>query len=264
MPGMRHHGRILVQLVSASFKQQLSYRTSFLIVVIAKYLRVAIYFILFESILVTTDVLGGFSRDYVLIHFFTDFVLFLFVSTTFERNLVFGLSKLVQRGDLDGLLTKPLNPLFHIAFYKGDFYDFITLGPLFVALAYLVFRVEPTLEQGLLFLGGVMVALLFILGVSTIFSSFTFRTIENRGAGRVLHAIFRSAQFPSTAFGPWWGTLFLFVIPTGFVATLPTGLLSGLFHIGHLAYGVIFTISLCVIGIWRWNRSLRRYSSASS
>ena len=262
---MRRYGKIFNLLMIFSFKKQLAYRTSFFIAMTGKFLRIGIYIAFFESVLLVTDVLGGFGREAIFVHFFLAFVIFLIAATFFQRNLVFKLSSKIRDGDLDGMLVKPIHPLFHVAFYEGDFFDTVTLLPMIGLLAYAVSLVPGVTAASLaLFLASIVVALVFMFALSTLFSSISFTIIKSSGIGRILHALFRSAQYPSTAFGDGWSVLFGSVLPIGFIATVPTLLLTGAAGLPAFAFMVVFTAALFIVAIVAWMKGLNRYSSASS
>ena len=265
MNALRHHLRVYRLLTLFSFKKQLAYRASFFIAILAKFLRIGVYLLLFESLLLYTDILGGFGHEAVVVHYFTAFTVFLIATSVFQRNLVFHLSRCIKTGDLDGMLTKPIHPLFHVTFYEADLYDLTMLAPVIGILAYVISQVQDvTLTRVILYVLALGVGLLFLLGTSVLFSSLSFRIIESRGVGRILHAIFSCARYPATAFGDGWAGLFLYVFPVGFIATLPTMALTGAAGIQHIVYGIVFTVVLLLVSAKIWMRALKKYSSASS
>ncbi len=257
--------RLAQLLVTASYKRQIAYRASFFIAAIAKFTRVGLYLLLFESLLSFTSVIGGFGREAVLAHYATAYVLVLLAQTSFQRNLTFGIVRLIQRGRLDGMLVRPIHPLFQVAFNDGDLYDTITVIPLMFFLAATVARV-PGLTVGRIvaYLAFFPVTLLFLFGISALLSTLSFKIVRSNGAGRVLISVFRSAQYPVTAFGGGWQTLFLYILPIGLIATVPMLALTGSLHAGLAITSVMMGVGCFFIGCVTWMRGLKSYTSASS
>ncbi|MGZ3699175.1 MAG: ABC-2 family transporter protein, partial [Bdellovibrionota bacterium] len=87
------------------------YRTNFLTSVMTDLIWIAVEFSLFKVIYSNTSSLGGWSQEQVFFFlgiFFASDALF---TTFFARNF-WQFSDLVNKGELDILLTKPIHPLF--------------------------------------------------------------------------------------------------------------------------------------------------------
>ena len=87
------------------------YRTNFLSTLAVDIVWIAVEFSLFAVIYANTQTLAGWSRDQVYFFlgvFFASDALF---TVFFQRNF-WTFSDLVNRGDLDTILTRPVSPLF--------------------------------------------------------------------------------------------------------------------------------------------------------
>src|SRR3712207_1627936 len=102
---------ILRVQIKNNFVREAVYRSNFLTMVAVDLIWIFVEFSLFAVIYANTTVLAGWTQDQVYFFlgiFFASDALF---TTFFQRNF-WNFSDLVNRGELDILLTKPAHPIF--------------------------------------------------------------------------------------------------------------------------------------------------------
>jgi ABC-2 type transport system permease protein len=253
----------LIQLKN-NFVREAVYRTNFLTAVTVDSIWIAIEFCLFSVIYANVTTLGGWTREQVYFFlgiFFTSDALF---TIFFQRNF-WNFSDLVNRGELDILLTKPVAPLF-LALSRS-----INLTAVFNIILGLAITAKYAGPAG--FAGGyhwflvglwLLVGLVVALQVRFAFSVWIFWTDRSWALSRLYYQFFQFATKPDTIYPKAIRYLIFTALPFAFIGSVPTrALLYGLNITEYVllaAVIVIFTIANTIL----WNMGLRRYQSASS
>ena len=240
------------------------YRTNFLTALATDVIWIAIEFSLFSVIYSNVDNLGGWKQPQVYFFlgiFFSSDALF---TTFFQRNF-WNFSDLVNKGELDILLTKPVNPLF-LALTR--WVNLTAIFNLFLGLAITVRYAEAA---G--FSGGakwLLLPLWWLVGLTTAvvlrfaFSIWIFWTERSWAISRLYYQFFAFATKPDTIYPKAIRYLILTALPFGFIGSVPArALLEGLqaWEYGALAFTLSALITMNRI---LWKKGLIRYQSASS
>jgi ABC-2 type transport system permease protein len=186
-------------------------------------------------------------------------------SALFQRNMQ-RLSEMVNKGELDFVLIRPISSQFLVSIRYVDFGDVptaivgfgyvviglgrlgITPGPLEIA-SYLVLLMSALLSLYSLWFMAVTLVLWTgrINNISAIMPPF----IE---LGRMPSDIYRGIVKPLLTYG----------LPIAAIATLPSQALLGILEASALPYQLLLTAVLLWASSRFWHYSLRRYTSASS
>jgi ABC-2 type transport system permease protein len=240
------------------------YRTNFLTSVAVDVIWMGVEMTLFTVLYANTSTLAGWTQNQVYFFlgiFFASDALF---TTLFQRNF-WNFSDLVNKGELDILLTKPVHPLF-LALTR-----WISLTAVFNIVLGLVITIRFADSAG--FAGGwrwFLVA--FWMGVGLIsalllrfaFSIWIFWTERSWALSRMYYQFFQFATKPDTLYPKAIRYLILTALPFAFIGSVPArAVLHGLSHeemagvAGVLLFFLVFNTVL-------WRRGLNRYQSASS
>jgi ABC-2 type transport system permease protein len=260
----RRYWEIFRIQVKNNFVREAVYRTNFLTMVSVDLIWIAVEFSLFTVIYANTESLAGWTQSQVYFFlgiFFASDALF---TTFFQRNF-WNFSDLVNRGELDILLTKPVHPLF-LALTR-----WINLTASFnfvLGIAIAARYAGPAGFEGgwhWLSLGGwLAIGLATAVVLRFAFSVWIFWTERSWALSRLYYQFFAFATKPDSLYPPMIRYLILTALPFGFIGSVPArALLQGL---RPWEYGMVAAV-IAGFGIfdrWIWKRGLRRYQSASS
>lgn len=240
------------------------YRTNFLTTVAVDVIWMAVELTLFTVIYANVDTLAGWTKEQVYFFLGIFFATDALYTTLFQRNF-WQFSDLVNKGELDILLTKPVSPLF-LALSRWvnitNIFNF-TLG------AVIAFRyAKPAGFEGgwywFAVLGWIAIGALTQLLVHFTFSVWIFWTERSFALQRLYYQFFQLATKPDSIYPKALRYLILTALPFAFISSVPTrALLHGLelWEYGMVA-GVLTMFFLINATLWR--RGLKRYQSASS
>lgn len=240
------------------------YRTNFITSVMVDVIWMVVEMTLFSVIYSNVPTLAGWTQPQVYFFlgiFFASDALF---TTFFQRNF-WNFSDLVNRGELDILLTKPIHPLF-LALTR-----WISLTAVFNIVLGMTIAVRYAGIAG--FQGGyrwILVGFWLLVGLATAvvmrfaFSIWVFWTERSWALSRLYYQFFAFATKPDAMYPPMIRYLILTALPFGFIGSVPArALLHGLKTWEYaLVFGVLMTFTLFNAHFWR--RGLARYQSASS
>jgi ABC-2 type transport system permease protein len=180
-------------------------------------------------------------------------------------NTMGGLDGEVWVGSFDFTLLKPLNTQFLVSFRNWDLWQLVNLA---LGLAVLgrglhLLGEQLALVNILVFVLMLCVALIFGYSILLFLESGVFYYL---GAPLtwVFSAIMYTGRFPIGIYPEWIRLLLTWVVPVGFMVTIPTQALLGSASPGLLAAGIGLAGLLFVAASAFFRRSLRKYASASS
>lgn len=264
---MKQLGRYIevyrVQLKN-NYVREAVYRTNFLTSVVTDLIWMGVEMSLFTVLFANVPTLAGWTKPQIYFFlgiFFASDALF---TTFFQRNF-WNFSDLVNKGELDILLTKPIHPLFlSLTRYISLTSSFNIVLGLFIA-----YRFGPAAG----FAGGwhwllvgfwLLVGLCTALVVRFAFSIWIFWTERSWALSRLYYQFFAFATKPDTLYPSAIRYLILTGLPFAFIGSVPArALLHGLATWEYyLIAGVLSTFFVADALLWRMG--LRRYQSASS
>jgi ABC-2 type transport system permease protein len=240
------------------------YRTNFLTAVTTDIVWMGVEMTLFTVLYANIPTLGGWTKDQVFFFlgvFFSSDALF---TIFFQRNFwVF--SDLVNKGELDILLTKPAFPLF-LALTRWmnltAVFNFI-LGMTIVAR----YSNAAGFEGGwkwLLLLFWLLIGMLTAILVRFAFSIWIFWTDRSWAFNRLYFQFFAFATKPDTIYPKMIHYLILTALPFAFIGSIPArAVLRGLSFHEYVLVASVLTV-FAVADATLWKVGLKRYQSASS
>lgn len=260
----------LLEIYRVQFKnnwvREVVYRTNFLTMVIVDLVWIFVEFALFSVIYsnLPMDRLAGWTLEQVYFFlgmFFASDALF---SILFQRSF-WQFSDLVNKGELDILLTKPVSPLFLALTRWIGLTSFFNVG---LGIAILI-KYGPVAG----FAGGLAwfkVVLWLFVGVAAQFflrfgfSVWVFWTDRGWALARLYFQFYAIATKPDSFYPPVFRYLILTALPFGFIGSVPArAVLHG------LSFGESVATATVLLGLFFfcrhfWRRGLLRYQSASS
>lgn len=250
--------------VKNNFVREAVYRTNFLTMMAVDLIWIGVEFSLFTVIYANTQTLGGWTKPQIYFFLGTFFASDALFTTFFQRNF-WNFSDLVNRGELDILLTKPVSPLFL------SLTRFISITASFNFFLGIAIMIRFSEAAG--FAGGwrwglvgfwLMVGLFSAISLRFLFSIWIFWTERSWALSRMYYQFFSFATKPDTIYPAAIRYVILTALPFAFIGSIPArALLKGL---EPWEYGLIFGVLSCftVLNTYLWKQGLKRYQSASS
>ena len=256
--------RLLRLYAATSIQLDLEYRADFLINVVTAVISLGGGWIVLQVMFSHADSFGGWSF-YEALALFGIYVVFEeFVAGILTLNLN-RLPQLIQNGDLDFILLKPINSQFQVSVRRLPWMSLPTalfgLGVVAYASATLgTLNVGTALATAALFASGVVI--IYAIWTLLLTTAFWFVKVEN--VAEVFNAFFLAGRFPVTAFPAWVRFLLTFIVPVAFITTVPASA-----AIGRLSWPMAlasFVVAGLLLGLSHlfWRVALANYTSASS
>lgn len=262
---MIRYFRLYLYFLQFSFSRAMEFRLDFFFRIVMDCMfyvvQLAFFFILYRH----TSLLGGWNLDQIII--FTAAWLFLdAVNMTFFSNNMWWLPILINKGDLDYYLVRPVSSLFFVSLRDFAANSFVNLVIATAILAWALLRYPESLGTGRILLFGGMLAIgTFIFYVIQMaFLIPTFWLHSSSGLWDLRFQVLKYAERPDQIYSRWLRRILLSVVPLAFLISVPTHVLfSGLDWKGALHTAIVVVASFgFLIGFWRL--ALRSYVSASS
>jgi ABC-2 type transport system permease protein len=262
--GMKRYLEIYRVQLKNNFVREAVYRTNFLTGLVTDIVWMAVELSLFAVIYSNVPTFAGWNREQVYFFLGIFFASDAIFTTLFQRNF-WEFSDLVNQGELDILLTKPVHPLF-LALTR-----WINLTNVFnfvLGLSIAVYYSGPAGFEGgwrwLLLIPWLLMGTLSALLLRFTFSVWVFWTERSWAMQRLYYQFFYIATKPDSLFPPMVRYLILTALPFAFIGSVPArALLHGL-SAGEYVLVVAVLAAFFGMNTYLWQAGLKRYQSASS
>lgn len=259
------YGRLHWVFAVYAFKSALAYSTNFIIQIIVEVFYVVMYMLTYSVIFANNTAFLSLSREQVYLLMGLNIIT---SQTLMGIFYIFNMRLLAARarsGDLDGLLLKPINTLYHLTASYPYHSSFISMVP-GVYLIYLsgyvnlpwVFSVG-LIQFLMLFIAGQVIGYSILLFSSSL--SMYFLSDSVAAVGQKLIFV---KDAPHTVYTPLLRFVFFSFIPLAFINSIPTFSLFGGVGWDMTAYACIVACVSFIIARYIWHAVLDRYQSASS
>lgn len=218
----------------------------------------------FEVLFTHTEKIGDWNIHHMRVFLGVLFVADALFMIIFHDNLE-NFSEKVRKGDLDLLLTKPVNSQFLISLQKATTANF---GNLIMGIAWLSWSLQQLPE-----LSPVRILwLLLLIPIGSLIQycmKFFFATsacifARSENLHFLWYQIYRLGMRPDSMYSPWLRWLILSALPVGFIASVPANAVFGMASNGLILWSILLTVGLVYCTHRFWKFTLKHYSSASS
>jgi ABC-2 type transport system permease protein len=247
-----------------NFVREAVYRTNFLTAVTVDIVWMAIELCLFSVLYANVTTLAGWTKEQVYFFLGVFFSSDALNTIFFQRNF-WMFSDLVNKGELDILLTKPIHPLF-LALSRSI--NLTAVFNFFLGLAITARFAKPAGFAG----GWHWLELIFwlLIGLATAvllrfaFSICVFWTDRSWAFARLYYQFFAFATKPDSLYPKGIRLLILTALPFAFIGSVPArALLHGL-ELKEYALIIGVLMIFFIVNGTLWKLGLKRYQSASS
>ncbi len=184
----------------------------------------------------------------------------------FYKASIGDLDRLINRGELDMYLVKPVDTQFMISIHNLDIEDGARgiVGLALIAFGMQGSHVTELFRAIPLFLITLILGQVVIYSISLAVKTVSFKSIQGWATNAIAWRFHELARYPTDIYQGILRILYTFIFPLAFIATVPTKALLGTITlpliVGSFAAAIgTFTACRC---IWKW--ALRSYTSASS
>jgi ABC-2 type transport system permease protein len=262
---LRRYWRVYAACLRNCLARELEFRTSFALTAGSTVLWAIFSMVLAGLIFTNVRQVAGWDLDRMFVLTGSFLIVDGLAFGLFQRNMQ-RLSELVNKGELDFVLTRPISSQFLVSIRYVDFADLPTtvVGVVYVLIGVGRLGLTPgPLEVGgyVLLVGCALLSLYAIWFMAVTLVLWTGR-INNIAA--VVEPFQGLARMPSDVYRGLVKQIFTYGLPIAVIATLPSKALLGVLEPGMVPY----QIGLTAVLLWGshrfWHFSLRRYTSASS
>ena len=261
---MSRYWRVYRTFFLTSITRELEFRANFFAKVLQNLVWMAFFVLVLLVIYRNTDSVAGWSRGDSFILAGTGFLL-----SAVSQGLLMSLHEIpeqVRLGTLDFVVTKPIDSQFWVSTRK---FNFNAIGIVVAAVAVMsVGVVEAKVSPSLLQWGAFFV---LILASQAIFYSFSlammtlgvwFVRVDNLWV--LADSVVYITRYPMDIYQGLLKTLFIYVVPLAFLATIPAKQLVVGFDPVMLGLGVVWAAVFLALSRIFWRFAMRHYTSASS
>ena len=262
---MKRYLRLYLYFLRFSFSKAMEFRIDFFFRFIMDCIYYLVNIMFFKVIYLHTPILGGWREDEIMVFVGAYILVDAINMTVFSTNL-WWLPWLINKGELDYYLIRPVRPLFFLSlreFSANSFMNLIIAGGFFT---YSLSQYQGDFSVGDLFLFTLLIMngtlLYFCIQMLTILP--VFWTQSTRGFVDLFYTLGLAMERPHRIYRGFFKILFTTFLPFALIASFPVKVFlegADLMTLLHLT-GV--TLSFFVLLNFVWGKGLRIYSSASS
>lgn len=183
------------------------------------------------------------------------------IASIFFFGIVWNVEERVQKGELEVLMTKPVNLLWFLAM---DSFDVDDIGQLIAGLAisgasiYYLVPLEGSIPLFLLFIG---LGLALMFGLALLMSSMAIRFVKIGRLFEIFQSLTNITKYPKNIYGKGLKTAFSTVMPLFVLSYYPAGALLG----ADLGGGILISVCTLLVLIGSkilWNSTIKHYQGA--
>ncbi|HVI34665.1 MAG TPA: ABC-2 family transporter protein [Gaiellales bacterium] len=246
-------------------QNELQYRVNFVLSLVQSLVSVGTSLAVLALVFLHTDSLAGWSGDELVVVMGVFVLMGGVVRSAIQPNMQ-QLMVDVEKGTLDGLLTKPADSQLLVSVRTFDLWQAVDVlvGAALVVVG-LVRVGRPVSAPAVL-----AFALALVLGVVALYCVWLLLTVTAFWIVRVdvlvelFDGLYQAGRWPVGIYPGWLRIVFTFLLPLAFAITLPASALTrgigGWVLLGAVAFtAVLFTVTRLV-----WRYALRHYTGASA
>ncbi len=262
---MKRYIKILFAFIRTCFLAEMEFRFSFSVFALTSVLWVFLNLTSITLLFGQVNSIAGWGKNEVLLLVCVRALFNSLLGIFMFPNLV-AFNELIHKGELDFVLTKPINSRFWVTFRKFEFDNFLRVIVLVILISFFIRLAGHTpsvLDIGN-FLFFVFIGQVVFYNFCLILMTTNFWSVDTFNLDYLFDSFQGVGQYPSTIFKGGIKLVLVFLLPTIFVSFFPTLALLGKTEPAMYLWAIIFLFVSSVVSQKFWNFALKRYSSASS
>lgn len=262
---MKKYLRLYYCLLRLNVSRYMAYRGNFVSSAVTS-LMWAVFSVI--SILLLTSrnpMVFGWNRDELLVLTGVYSMVIGLFHVLFTRNLE-QMSRIVHRGQLDGILTKPVDPQFYLSCAIVNYSSLPRVVSATVFVIWLLWKLQIFLTFvaifQFVFLG--LIGLVFLYAAWYSILTITIWQSNLSNLSDLLFHVTDAAKYPSDMYNEFRYYVTLFLLPLSLIITLPTKALFQRTNILEIIALMVFALCALIVSRISGKYVLRSYTSASS
>lgn len=265
MKTLLRYVRLYGYFLRFSLSKAFEFRFDFYMRIVMDLVYYAVGIAFFRVLLLHTSTIGGWNESQMMI-FVSGYLIVDAINMTVLANNMWNLSPIINKGELDYYLLRPVSSLFFLSLRDFAANSFVNLLSAIGIFIWAVHNYSP-------WPGFSKIALFFLmlLNGSIIFGSLnimanavTFWTHSPRGFGQLVWYMNKFSERPDRIYRGFTRIVLTWILPYAVISSFPARVL-----LEDFSWQILFQmvgVSTLFLGalILLWNRGLRDYSSASS
>jgi ABC-2 type transport system permease protein len=256
--------RIYRTFFTSSLLRELEFKVNFLAKIIQNTMWIFFFVMILLVVYSNTKSVAGWDRGEALILAATVFLMNA-VSSAFFMSLT-EIPQQVRQGTLDFVVTKPVDSQFWVSSRR---FNFDQIGVLIAGVAMVWYgvvssQVHPSplqwLAYTLLVLSAVVIFYSFNLALMT--TGIWLVRVDNLWV--LSESLTQVARYPLEIYPLGVQRIFTFVLPLGFLATIPARQIVERLAFSTVGIGLVWAVGSFFLSRWFWKFAMRHYTSASS
>lgn len=256
--------RLYAAFFRASLAADAEFRANFVIKLTTEFFWYISQIVSFAVIFRHTDHIAGWDwpqmRVFLGILFLVDSVYMVTVAGGLDT-----FSDTVTKGNLDLLLTKPVNSQFIVSLQRASTPNLITIVMSVCWLGWSLAQLENFNWLGLLWLlVAVPAGAVIFYCLRFMFASLAVVFTRVESLNYLWYNFYRLGLRPDNIYVPWFKYLLLSAVPVGLIASVPARLVLGMAS----SWMALWLVAVAIFFLWLsgrlWRAALRYYTSASS
>ena len=262
---MGRYVRLYLNFLRFSWSKALEFRLDFFFRVGMDVVWYATNLAFFDILFRHTQTLGGWNHDQVLVFIAGVFVADAVHMTLFSNNM-WWFPILVNRGDLDYYLVRPVSSLFFLSLREFAANSFLNLIMAVGILVWALTRYPDPVAPGALaaYLSFLALGIFLHYVLHMVFLIPVFWLHNAHGLREVFFDLDRFTTRPHGIFRGFVYRLITTILPFALIVSFPTQMLFEGAQPGWMLYMLVVASVAFAFLVWFWRRGLRAYASASS
>lgn len=258
-----YYFKLYRQFLNVSFSEGLSFRTSFILLILMDIFFYLSSFATVSFIYDHIETIGPWDRDHLM--FFIAFMIAIdHFHMTFLSESFWHLSRHIKQGDLDYILLRPAHSIFSVFFRHIRPSSMFNTPLVWGALIYFGMQIPLSLDQWILLPFLLLLAFTLLAVLEILISTAMFWVKEGMGINFLRMQMQALSRWPEFIYQNIYRRIFLFFFPILLIGSAPIHFLYD-YSRWDLMLLMIFLLLLFIkILFWTWNIALNRYESASS
>lgn len=254
---------IIVNLWKATVIQAMEYRASFLFAIVANFFDFIFGLLQYLVFFTAAKSIAGWEADHMLVLYGVFMLVFALHFILLYPNLA-AMGEMVNSGNLDLLLTKPVNAQLVISFRRISLEELGSIGTATLLLGWQIYRGVIEFDPGNFALFGISMisSLLLVYCVFLLLISLAVIMERLDNMSQLLWSLFALCRYPVDIYPDRIRYAFMSFLPVAFIATIPASTLLGRCESSTVWQGFALAVAAVVFCSMLWRRAIRAYTSA--